>query len=101
MRHMRTIVGSEPDSALIMNNDVTEIEITAQGSAFRHAGPQREGVMPFAYVVLGALAFPVVLITALASGLQLMMSALVALTLSGPVALVLYLALALTTSRGS
>jgi hypothetical protein len=84
-----------------MNKDVTEIDVVAQGSASLDADHRMEGAMPFAYLVLGALAFPIVLVTALASGLQLLMSGLVALTLSGPVALVLYLALALTSSRGS
>lgn len=55
--------------------------------------------MPFAFVLLGAVAFPLVLVTALASGMHLIGAALAALTLSGPVAFVVYLALALATSR--
>lgn len=101
MRHMRTIVGSGSDSSLIMNKDVTEIDIADQGSTSDIADHHMEGTMPFAYLLLGALAFPVVMITALASGLQLLMSGLVALVLSGPVALAVYIALTLTTSRGS
>jgi hypothetical protein len=84
-----------------MNKDATNIDITAQRRASSDSGHQMEGAMPFAYVILGALAFPVVLITALASGMQLLMSGLVALVLSGPVALILYLALAVASSRSS
>ena len=101
MRHMRTIVGSEQDSSPIVNKDVAELDIAGHVSASRDAGPQMEGAMPFAFVIFGALAFPLVLITALASGMQLLLSGLVALTLSGPVALLLYVALALASSRGS
>lgn len=84
-----------------MNKDVTDIDIAGKGSAAGTSDCRMEGTMPFAYAILGAVAFPVVLITALASGLSLLMSLLVALALSGPVALFVYAALTLATSRSS
>lgn len=84
-----------------MNKDVTELNIAARGRASDTARGPLEGAMPLAFVVIGALTFPVVLIAALAGGLQLLTAALVAMVLSGPAALVVYLALALTSSRSS
>lgn len=101
MRHTGTIVSSEADSSLIMNKDATPFDFTGRSSSRCDQVRPAEGVMPFAYVLLGAVAFPLVLATAMASGLGLVAAGLAAFALSGPVAFVVYLALALATSRGA
>lgn len=84
-----------------MNKDATDIDVPARKSASPDAENRVEGTMSFAFIVLGALAFPLVFVTALVSGMQLFLSLLVAFALAGPVALTLYLVLALSSGRSS
>lgn len=101
MRNMGTIAESNANSALIMDNDIGNLELAGGICTACFESRQPEGVMPLVYVLLGAIAFPLVLGAALAGGLGLLTAGLVALTLSGPLAFVVYFALALAVSRAS
>lgn len=104
MRHMRTIEGSELNSSPIVNNDARSYGEPAQvGSTQGHGRPAYRrataGVMPLAYVLLGAIAFPLVLVAAITSGMGLLNAGVTAFCLSGPLAFTVYLGLALTVKE--
>jgi hypothetical protein len=80
-----------------MNKDAVDIRISEHVPAAARREAQAAPVL--AYVLFGALAFPIVLGAALLSGLGFLDASLAAVTLSGPAALVIYGTLVLLLRR--